>query len=258
MFKLLTKIESRIKTSLRETQIRTKFRRHRSENVSLSNISLISCFNEPSRVRSLRSSVLFALSLFVASEGIKLECQYGTVDWGLWTDALYTCDDAKIIHHDTHRIVTELSQSHTEGYSNDDVMGVYVAPDKTLKFVPRILSSHFPNLIVLQVDYCGIEKISREDFAGMPKLKALSLNDNKIKVIESDLFASNPALFFIALAYNPITKVGVGVFDQHKDLKELHFYKTTCIADEYSEALASNVENMISKIARDCPLSPGK
>lgn len=185
------------------------------------------------------------------TQGITLECRYADGGWAI-AELAYGCDDVKITHVGDKRIVTEVSQNHPEGSSNSDVQGFTIHRDKSIEFFPRNLGGHFPNLLAIEVSGTSIDEISREDLVDLRKLKMLYLYGNRIAHIESNLFSGNPALVWISFSYNPIRSVGSDVFDKLKDLTELRFFKTTCITEEYSEARATDVPHMISKIAKNC------
>lgn len=218
-------------------------------NVSRRNISVIFCFSYLLSFRTLGVVILFGFALFATSEGVKLECSYGNIEWKI-VGEVYRCY-AKEIQVDNERLVTEISGNHMEGKRNSDVKGVYIRDDKSLTFIPRNLGIHFPNIIALQVSNCSIHEVSQTDLTYLPNLKAIWLYKNNIKIIPYNLFVANPALELISLHDNPINNVGYGVFDL-KTLKELGFYRTTCINEEYSKFRAHDVSNMTRKIYENC------
>lgn len=68
----------------------------------------------------------------------------------------------------------------------------------------KFLLETFPSMTSLQINDCGIDKISREDLIGFGNIEELDMSFNKLKTLPDDLFADMPKLRWIKFASNKI------------------------------------------------------
>lgn len=116
---------------------------------------------------------------------MELHCKYYKIPFD---NTLYTCEVVKVTKSATTSEIEVIPGVHMEGKSNEDIEHLRIV-SKELKFIPRDLIRWFPNLLDVTIINCGIEKVSREDFIGLGKLKVLNLSHNKLTSLPDDLFA---------------------------------------------------------------------
>lgn len=95
---------------------------------------------------------------------------------------------------------------HVEGKTNDDVKTLFIY-DMPLKKFPRNLCESFPKMTTLQIQRCGLEKISREDLVGLENLEFLNLVENKLTSLPDDLFADMKKLHTIHFDFNALERL---------------------------------------------------
>lgn len=192
-------------------------------------------------------TIFIALTLISIASSLYLECTYSVRSF--WTvPNIYTCT-ARIISVGDHRNVTDVSRNHLDGRSNSDVKGLSFRTLES-KVLPLNIHEFFPNIESIDAKNT-LEELSREELSVFPKLKELLLNDNKVQVINSNLFAGNPNMTSISFIRNPVRNVAAGVFDHLSQLTKLHFDGVTC----HSQAAVNrdDVLNLIAKIIVQCP-----
>lgn len=149
------------------------------------------------------------------------------------------------------RAVIEVSGNHVSNHNNSEVLQVSIR-DKNVKFVPRHIGAFFSNIESFDMYNSGVETVSKVDFAGLPHLKQLHFNDNRIKLLENDLFSGSPNMLWISFINNPVTNVGHNVFENLADLASLRFDGVTCHnAGADNNQVASKA--LIDKIFANCP-----
>lgn len=82
------------------------------------------------------------------------------------------------------------------------VEGVSIIKNKDVKFMPERLGQTFPELKILQVQYCGVKSIQAKHFENLRKLVYLSLFENEIETIGSGTFGNLPSLQTLYLSNN--------------------------------------------------------
>lgn len=68
------------------------------------------------------------------------------------------------------------------------VEGFSTFGNRKIKFLPETLAEKFPNLIIMWAQSCSIEKISKNNFKSLNKLRGLAIGDNRIEKIASNTF----------------------------------------------------------------------
>jgi Leucine rich repeat len=82
---------------------------------------------------------------------------------------------------------------------DDTVAVIRFKRNKKILYLPQNISEVFPNLIGYDAYHSSLITISRENFHGLTKLKAIWLAENKIEKVSSDTFADLSALEWIWL-----------------------------------------------------------
>jgi Leucine-rich repeat (LRR) protein len=88
-----------------------------------------------------------------------------------------------------YMLTTTIDEPDTTISTHDSSMGgLDVKNNKKAKFLLVQVVERFPNLKAYSASNCSIKEISKENFAGLNKLKHLSLDNNQIERIESGTF----------------------------------------------------------------------
>lgn len=82
----------------------------------------------------------------------------------------------------------------------DHVIGMIYDFNKKVHYLPEKVHKKFPHLRGISAQSCSLRAISKNNFAKLPSLSALLLNDNRITAITSDTFRDNINLMFIDLS----------------------------------------------------------
>lgn len=82
----------------------------------------------------------------------------------------------------------------------DHVIGIIFDYNKKIYYLPEKVYKKFQNLRGISAQSCSLKAISKNNFAKLPSLSALLLNENKITAITSDTFRDNINLLFIDLS----------------------------------------------------------
>jgi Leucine rich repeat len=162
----------------------------------------------------------------LSSEALILNCTYSVRSFYRHPD-IYACI-ASVIFVGDPRHVTEVSKNHLAGRSDNDVLGVAIEK-QDLKFVPRNISSFFPNVQAFDIRHCGVEDIAKEDISGFKNLSMFQPADNNIRSIPNDMFQGNPSIRAIAVGRNPIRHIAANVFDPLTQLVALWLDPVSCI-----------------------------
>lgn len=85
---------------------------------------------------------------------------------------------------------------------SNTVEGVNIERNKDVKFIPDNLARTFPELTVLQVQFCGVKSIQAKHFENLRKLVYLSLFGNEIETIGSGAFSDLASLQTLYLSNN--------------------------------------------------------
>lgn len=94
-------------------------------------------------------------------------------------------------------------------------------------------------------------EIHQADIKSLPQLQAIDLSDNKITVLESDLFKFNLNLNRLNLSGNKIIEVKLNVFEEMENLINLNFEQNLCYSGS-AKAVRSAVESLVSDLMSYC------
>lgn len=195
--------------------------------------------------------LLTIMCLTLSSNAAMLDCTYSVMNFW-FVNGLYCCTARLVLLGDPF-VVNDVSQNHLADNSNSNVTGLRII-HQDIKQLPRDLENFYPNLESIDLQASKVEAISKDDLKGLLNLKQLHLNDNKIKVIESDLFADSPLMVAISFYNNPVVHVAHNVFDNLPELKTLHFELSICCS-QGAFANRDLVLTLISRLTIKCPPS---
>lgn len=126
--------------------------------------------------------------------------------------------------------------------TNDDVKFLAVE-FQNLPFIPGNIDSFFPNVRGIEWLSSNLTSISAADLEQFPELLLFSVEHNNLISIDGDLFQHNPLLRWINFSRNQIQHVGLNLFRDLNDLRELYFFNNPC-----ASATARNREDVLSLI----------
>lgn len=83
---------------------------------------------------------------------------------------------------------------------NESVGAIEFSGNKKLRFLPENSANNFPNLEIYQASGCAIERIHRNNFRNLSKLRVLWLTSNPLEKISSDTFKDLVSLESLVLS----------------------------------------------------------
>lgn len=95
--------------------------------------------------------------------------------------------------------------THAAGRSNKNVKAL-LFKNVTVHYIPRNLSTIFPNLHYLLIAKCYLKEVTVEDMAGLERLEIFWVPDNNITTVPVDLFQNMPHLEQVGFSRNLIQK----------------------------------------------------
>lgn len=195
--------------------------------------------------------IFLALISFEVSNSIILDCTYQIQT--LWNiQNIYVCTARVIVVGDL-RNVTDVSQNHMTGRTNDDVKGISIR-GQTLRFVPRNIDAFFPNIESLFVQQSQIQELFSKDLKNLPNLREVNMDGNLIEVISADLFEENQNITGISFSLNPMKHIDYKAFEKLPNLTTLFFSNSLCISHQAWNNRAE-VLRMIFLLLVNCPPS---
>jgi len=169
--------------------------------------------------------VLVCLMLHSAI-AIQLNCNYvaGEFSEVLSKDFL-SCDAKNLIAISPYETVQGLIGNNS---SHDNVRGLLIR-HQTIYFFPSGFEDVLENLLAIGVLFTDLIRITKNDLKPFPQLKGIWLNNNRLTVIERDLFQYNPQLLIVNFHENKLLHVDSNVFSSLSVLKEVYLDRNLCI-----------------------------
>lgn len=110
-----------------------------------------------------------------------------------------------------------------------DVKSFYVYQSPMCNYVPSAITNHFRNLTILVIAHGGLKEVTKADLKPFKQLKGLYLDNNKLAVLEEDLFVHNPKLQEINFSKNQLSHIAHNILDSLIFLNKAGFYSNRCI-----------------------------
>lgn len=178
----------------------------------------------------------------LVSQDITFNCIFREIVWAA-IGAEYGCEPV-VVGAGNDTTLVEVTGEHERELTNDDVRILDVRGAQALRSLPRNIQGFFPNLLGIQ--WSGdLETITANDLAPFPNLQVLSLSNNPIQVLPSNLFANNQRLIWISFFNNSLQNVATNLFAGLTSLQTANFLENPCIsilARTPEEIQALNVE----------------
>jgi hypothetical protein len=163
----------------------------------------------------------------------------------------YLCESSTFeISTKSNNFITEVSGTHENGQSNDDVTVLWLY-DTRCTFFPQNIESFFPNLESIQIVNASLSEIHGDDLKPHIDMQFLMLTNNLLETVEKNLFEHNKRLKLIDLSNNRIKFVDVSAFDGLSELAFLYFYGNPC-RDDAAQDDKNDVQRLITEICCSC------
>lgn len=133
-----------------------------------------------------------------------------------------------ISNHNTNKTEETIRQQNIKviWIQNQSVKGVH--------YIPNGLDYFFPNLEGIFIMNSRLKKIERSDLKAFWNLKQLTLFDNDLETLDSDLFVNNTNLRYVNFGLNKLRVVGENIFKPTAKIEQAYFHRNTCIDREAS------------------------
>lgn len=152
------------------------------------------------------------------------------------------------------RKVTRARGYHLEE-GTDDLVTSFYAHSNRVSFFPKRLKTIFKNINYIRISSAQLEEIKKEDLQEFGKnLLYLSLRENQIEYLESDLFIYNKNLEKISFAGNKIKHVAYDTFGGLNFLYYLDLSSNSCTGENDVTYDRSKLLALIRKTEESCPV----
>lgn len=160
---------------------------------------------------------------------------------------IYECECKQSIKvSERNTLLSNVTGLHVSSATNLNVEGIHIIG---ASYMPIGIETFFPNLIGLSMEQ-HLKEITQNDLQPFPNLKHLWMARNQLAVIEKDLFKYNPELIYISLRQNFIKEIDSNVFDHLRALKILELDRNDCIEDNAVGRFA--VMRLIQQLKEKC------
>lgn len=105
------------------------------------------------------------------------------------------------------RTISSLSGKHVPDKSDQDINEISfdnIYHKLTVKYFPKGMKQIFSNLTSVKIHDCELKEITKNDFEDLQQLEKLSLKNNKLATLPSDLFENMPWLISIEFNGNKL------------------------------------------------------
>lgn len=208
---------------------------------------IIYCLNI--RVSSRLSTIVAASIIAIVCTAIEVSYEFRYENWAV-IERAYECKVHNLMIKSQNQTLTNVYGKHSSGKNNKSVIGLHIL-GQICYFVPKRINETFGNLEGLLIAHCGLKKVSSSDMQQFPKLQVLFMPNNDLEVLERDLFKHNQYLKAIVMNNNKIKHVGHEILTPLKYLTKIYFYKNHCI-----DTVAVNpnqMEELIIELIDHCP-----
>jgi hypothetical protein len=183
--------------------------------------------------------------------GFTVNCLFGTESFTS-IGSVYRCWVPNIAESTSHT-VTNVTGTHSAGKTNEDVKAVYIIGNG-LSFVPRGLTSFFPNLIGYYMHYTTFDALNGDELDQFgEKLVWFGVQNSNLTTISSRLFDSTPNIAHVFFGSNKIQRVGRDLFTAVNvaQLGYIYFYDNPCISKYANNQ--TDIVALINELQVSCP-----
>ena len=124
---------------------------------------------------------------------------------------LYFCQITSASITKPNQAITSIIGKHLIGKTYLDVQGFCIS-HTAVHYMPKNIVEFFPNLILIQINDCGLKRVTREDFIGFENIMTLALQDNELTLLPDDLFEGMENLKWISFNNNKLEFLSTQLF----------------------------------------------
>lgn len=139
---------------------------------------------------------------------------------------------------------------HWIGKNHNNVKVLSVIDDE-LNRIPTGIADFFPYLIGLQWFRGNLMEISGDDLRPFPDLRVLRIENNKLYVLDSNLFMHTPKLQWLGFGNNILQHVGLNLLSDLNDLTGAYFQKNPCI--DMNAGTLEEIQELKLRLPDKCP-----
>lgn len=134
-----------------------------------------------------------------------------------------------------------------------DRVTAFMSQGATVHYMPKFHESLAQQLVVLKILQSHMKTIEQRDFKQFSNLRFLSLRENDLQWLESDLFEFVPKLEVIGFAGNKLKFIGANILQSLENLKSVDFQNVGCDDNFGSKAETSDsLEVLKTKLLTQC------
>lgn len=180
---------------------------------------------------------------------MEIKCKFGNETWELENNptSVYTCSVTSCSIQTRNLAVSAFKGVHKGVQDNRSVMGLSFE-GAGIDYMPRNLSTIFPNLSFLLIDNCGLKEVSAEDMVGLEKLEAFWVPNNKIETLPVELFEKMTEVKEVDFHGNLIQRFDWKVLEPIKATIQFFALSDNPGLNEVFEKDSNSVENFIKML----------
>ena len=182
---------------------------------------------------------------------IEIVCQFSLNNWDDFVKNPYRCW-VRSVSKVNETVITRISGTHIDGRSNSDV-NFFECVNIAVGFVPSNIDAFFPNIESIQFYETKLTSISANDLNQFPYLKSLYLGNNKISILEGDLFDGTPNLRLINFVHIPLQNISQNLIDGLDQLERAAFFNAGCL--DFRAQTPAELEELRRMFGTNCPFN---
>lgn len=186
-----------------------------------------------------------------AAFGLIFDCKFSERNYGIILST-YTCEFT-VIKSGSEVLLDGFKGVHRIGRSSSDVKALTVSNNKFLNQIPLEIDEIFPNIVFLEWFAGNLTTLFASDLKQFPKLKVLSVEENKLVSIAGDLFRHNGDLQFVYFGSNLLEHVERDLLTGLSELKQAVFTGNPCINIEATTT--EEIQDLNLQLPIKCPVS---
>ena len=149
--------------------------------------------------------------------------------------------------------MTSVSHSHRHPLKSEHVHGLVIIHQRNLEKFPRGIENHFKYLKGIDMEGCGLTKISSEDLRPFKDLLQISFDENRLTELPHDLFQHNLKLKRIDLEGNSLYHVGLEIFSHLPHLTVVYMKHNSCTTEDSFALGKEALKELAWELSVECP-----
>lgn len=210
-------------------------------------------FIKISTIRKIISHLFLVIAAINFSDAIILDCTYRVGSFA-YVDNAYVCDARVLIFSSNDSVIFAVTQNHLYNRTNDNVNALQIT-NQRLVSVPKQITKFYQNVQALYLRNNSLTHISSAELQPFPFLTHLTLWDNKLQVLDGDLFKFTPNIQLIDFDNNQLIHIGLDILNPLWNLKTARFSGNKCINISLVSASPSDIASFKLELSTKCPPS---